>query len=128
MVVSENPVVRTLLTEGTLAAQSTLADNERVMNRRKFVAGVCAVLAAAACRGFATQSKTAAPPPEERVDLNHASLVELMKVPGMTRVWAARIVRFRPYRAKNELIDRGIVTGDVYARIKEYVIAHREKQ
>lgn len=62
------------------------------------------------------------------MDLNRASLDELMKVPGMTRVWAARIVRFRPYRAKNELTDRGVVTSDVYARIKDYVIAHREKQ
>ncbi len=51
-----------------------------------------------------------------------------MKVPGMTRVWAARIVRFRPYRAKNELVDRGVVTGEVYARIRDYVIAHRDKQ
>jgi len=48
-----------------------------------------------------------------------------MTVPGMTRTWAARIIRFRPYRAKNELLDRGIVTGEVYARIKNYIIAHR---
>ena len=51
-----------------------------------------------------------------------------MKVPGMTRTWAARIIRFRPYRAKNELLDRGIVTGEVYARIKNYIIAHRVKK
>lgn len=86
------------------------------------------MLTATACRGFAAQGKTAVPPPDERVDLNHASLDELMKVPGMTRVWAARIMRFRPYRAKNELVDRGVMTSDVYARIKDYVIAHREKQ
>ena len=63
-----------------------------------------------------------------RVDINHASLDELMKVPGITRVWAARIVRFRPYRAKNDLIDRGVVSEEVYVRIKESIIAHREKQ
>ncbi len=50
-----------------------------------------------------------------------------MKVPGMTRTWAARIVRYRPYRTKNDLIDRGIVTNQVYDRIKDYVIAHRAK-
>lgn len=85
-------------------------------------------LTAATCGGLAAQTRTATSSPEERVDLNHASLDELMKVPGMTRVWAARIVRFRPYRAKNELVDRGVVTGDVYARIRDYVIAHRELQ
>ncbi len=70
----------------------------------------------------------AAPAPEDRVDLNSASLDQLLKVPGMTRTWAARIVRYRPYRTKNDLIDRGVVTNQVYDRIKDYVIARREKQ
>ena len=65
--------------------------------------------------------------PEMRVDVNSASMEELLQVPGMTRTWASRIVRFRPYHAKNELLDRGIVTSKVYSRIKEYVVAHRNK-
>ena len=69
-----------------------------------------------------------APPPELRIDINHASVEELMKVPGMTRSWAGRIVRFRPYRTKIDLIDRGVVTIVVYKRIKDYIIAHREAQ
>jgi DNA uptake protein ComE-like DNA-binding protein len=69
------------------------------------------------------------PPPEEmRVDINHASVEELMKVPGMTRSWAGRIVRFRPYRTKQDLVEHGIVNSDVYERIKDYIIAHRQKQ
>jgi len=68
------------------------------------------------------------PAEDERVDLNTASLEQLMKLPGMTRVWAARIVKFRPYRRKDELVDRGVVTGEVYARIKDWVVAHRAKQ
>ena len=50
---------------------------------------------------------------------------ELLKVPGMTRSWAGRIVRFRPYRTKQDLLDKGVVTSEVYDRIKDYVIAHR---
>jgi DNA uptake protein ComE-like DNA-binding protein len=61
----------------------------------------------------------------EPVDINAASLDQLIKVPGLTRTWAARIIRFRPYRGKNELLDRGIVTAEVYARIKDHIIAHR---
>ncbi len=68
------------------------------------------------------------PPPEERVDINHATIDELMKVPGMTASWAGRIVRFRPYRTKQDLVDKGVVTGEVYERIRDYVIAHRNKQ
>jgi DNA uptake protein ComE-like DNA-binding protein len=68
------------------------------------------------------------PPPEARIDINHASVAELLKVPGMTPSWAGRIVRFRPYRTKQDLLDRGVLPSDVYDRIKDYVIAHREKQ
>jgi DNA uptake protein ComE-like DNA-binding protein len=78
-------------------------------------------------RGIPKTSATA-PRPEARVDINHASVDELMKVPGMTPSWAGRIVRFRPYRTKLDLLERGIVTSEVYNQIKDYVIAHREAQ
>ena len=68
------------------------------------------------------------PPPEARVDINHASLQELLKVPGMTPSWAQRIVRFRPYRTKQDLLDGGVVTSQVYERIKDYIIAHRDPE
>ena len=69
-----------------------------------------------------------APRPEDRVDINHAAISELLKVPGMTSSWAGRIVRFGPYHSKADLLDRGIVSGAVYDRIKDYVIAHHDKQ
>jgi len=76
----------------------------------------------------ASKSSQSAPQPDARIDINHVSVNELMKAPGMTRTWAERIVRFRPYRTKLELLEHGIVSGVVYDRIKDYVIAHREKQ
>lgn len=80
--------------------------------------------------GAAQETHNAATPlpPGERVDINHAGIDELMKVPGMTRSWAGRIIRFRPYRAKNDLVERGVVTGEVYTRIKDYIVAHRDKE
>lgn len=79
-------------------------------------------------RPGAAAGQHAVPPPEARIDINHAGVDELMKVPGMTKSWAGRIVRYRPYRTKADLVDRGVVTSEVYDRIKDYVIAHREKQ
>ena len=76
----------------------------------------------------APKTSATAPPPEARIDINHASIDELLKVPGMTPSWAGRIVRFRPYRTKQDLVDRGVVTSEVYDRIKDYVIAHRDKE
>jgi competence protein ComEA len=63
--------------------------------------------------------------PEARVDINHASAEELAKVPGLTPSWAGRIVRFRPYRTKQDLLERGVLPSDVYDRIKDQIIAHR---
>jgi DNA uptake protein ComE-like DNA-binding protein len=77
---------------------------------------------------LANQNAHPIPPPDARVDINHASAAELLKVPGMTATWASRVVRFRPYRTKADLLERGVLTGEVYDRVKDYVIAHREKQ
>jgi DNA uptake protein ComE-like DNA-binding protein len=94
---------------------------------------LCVCLAGAAqyqdrdSRGVPKTSANA-PAPEARIDINHASVDELLKVPGMTSSWAGRIVRFRPYRTKQDLLERGVVTSEVYDRIKDYVIAHRDKQ
>jgi DNA uptake protein ComE-like DNA-binding protein len=61
----------------------------------------------------------------EPVDINRATVAELLTVPGMTASWAGRIVRFRPYRTKLDLLERGVVTAEVYRRIRDGVIAHR---
>ena len=76
----------------------------------------------------ASKTSANAPPPEVRIDINHSSIDQLMKAPGMTRTWAARIVKYRPYRTKQDLVEYGIVTSGVYERIKDYVIAHRGEQ
>jgi DNA uptake protein ComE-like DNA-binding protein len=66
-------------------------------------------------------------PIADRVDVNHASLEELLRLPGLTPSWAGRIVRFRPYRSKQDLLDKGIVNSQVYDHIRPYVIAHRDR-
>jgi DNA uptake protein ComE-like DNA-binding protein len=75
----------------------------------------------------ASKTPSSALAPDERVDINHASLDELIKVPGLTRGWAMRIVRFRPYRTKLDLFEKGVLSSEVYDRIKDFVIAHKDK-
>jgi DNA uptake protein ComE-like DNA-binding protein len=62
--------------------------------------------------------------PDELVDINRASVAELMRVPEMTHGWAQRIVRFRPYRSKLDLLDEGVVPAEVYRRIRGRIVAH----
>ena len=79
-------------------------------------------------RSGTTKPSASAPAPDQRVDINHATLDELLKVPGLTRGWAVRIVRFRPYRTKQDLFEKGVLSSEVYDRIKDFVIAHHDKQ
>ena len=37
-------------------------------------------------------------------------------------------MRFRPYRTKQDLMEKGVVNGEMYDRIKDFVIAHREQK
>jgi DNA uptake protein ComE-like DNA-binding protein len=73
-------------------------------------------------------TSASAPPADDRVDINHATMADLLKVPGMTQSWAGRIIRYRPYHSKVDLLQRGVVSDAVYERIKDYVIAHRATQ
>jgi DNA uptake protein ComE-like DNA-binding protein len=65
-------------------------------------------------------------PAESRLDVNHATVDELLKLPGMKRTWALRILRFRPYRTKLDLLDEGVLPSEIYARIRDLIIAHRD--
>ena len=76
-------------------------------------------------RDYSAPGSTDHVPPEQRVDINRASLEDLLKVPRVKRTWAKRILRFRPYRTKQDLLDEGVVPSPVYARIRDYLIAQR---
>ena len=107
-------------------------DMRKTAARAALILGVLCLCAATLAqyqdhdRSGAPATSASAPPPEHRVDINHASLADLEKIPGLTASWAGRIMRFRPYRTKQDLIDKGVVSSAVYDRIKDFVIAHRE--
>lgn len=82
----------------------------------------------AQARGAEPQQVTRSRAIDEPIDINHAPVEQLLKVPGMTQSWAQRIVRFRPYRTKQDLLDEGVLPGEVYNRVKDYVVAHRDKK
>jgi DNA uptake protein ComE-like DNA-binding protein len=113
------------------------AENDGVRTRTQVTALAVAILCASLA-GIAqnqdrapyrnSRKSASAPPAEARIDINHATLGELLKMPGMTPSWAGRIVRFRTYRTKLDLLDRGVLSDAVYDRIKDCVIAHRDKQ
>jgi len=57
------------------------------------------------------------------IDINTADKATLMKLDGIAEARSDAIIKGRPYRAKNELADKGIVPQAVYDKIKDKIIA-----
>lgn len=64
---------------------------------------------------------------KDLLDINIATATELKALPGMGDAYVQRVIAGRPYTAKNQLTTRGILPAEVYAKIKELIIAHRVK-
>jgi len=55
------------------------------------------------------------------LDLNSASEAELMELPGMTETAAKRIIRNRPYRDKQELVTRGLLSRSSFEKVQDQI-------
>jgi len=63
----------------------------------------------------------------EKLDLNTATEQELSELSGIGEARAKAIVKGRPYKGKDELVDRKIIPQSVYNKIKDKVIAKQGK-
>ncbi len=73
------------------------------------------------------KTSEAAPKAGAKLDINSASKEDLEKLPGIGPVTSQKIIDGRPYRAKNELVTKKIVSKSEYEKIKDQIIAHQDK-
>jgi DNA uptake protein ComE-like DNA-binding protein len=57
------------------------------------------------------------------IDINSASAAELATLPGIGEARAKDIIKGRPYKGKDNLVERKILTEKVYDGIKDQIIA-----
>lgn len=63
---------------------------------------------------------------EALIDINTASKDVLDKLPQIGSARADAIIKGRPYRGKNELVDKKIIPQNAYDAIKDRIIAHQK--
>ncbi|WP_262297227.1 ComEA family DNA-binding protein [Microvirga sesbaniae] len=60
------------------------------------------------------------------IDINTAPKDQLDKLPQIGEARAEAIIKGRPYKAKNELVDKKIIPQNAYDAIKDRIIAHQK--
>ncbi len=73
-----------------------------------------------------TAPAKAAPSAAALLDINSASKEDLIALKGIGEKRAADIVKGRPYKGKDELVQKKIIPAAVYAEVKDKIIAKQK--
>jgi DNA uptake protein ComE-like DNA-binding protein len=74
----------------------------------------------------ASESKMAPAPKAELLDINSASADQLDALPGVGKAYSAKIIAGRPYKGKDELVQKSVVPQATYDKIKDKIIAKQK--
>ena len=74
----------------------------------------------------ASESKMAPAPKAELLDINSATAEQLDALPGIGKAYSAAIIKGRPYKGKDDLMQKNILPQKTYDGIKDKIIAKQK--
>ena len=65
-------------------------------------------------------------PSPELLDINSASQDQLKTLPGIGDAYAKKIISNRPYKRKDELLQKQVIPKATYDKVKEKIVAKQQ--
>jgi competence protein ComEA len=106
----------TFLTLGLLTATPSMAQTPAPATGGKMAPGA----------KMAPAEKMAPAPKAELLDINSATADELKALKGVGDAYSAKIIAGRPYKGKDDLVNKDILPQKTYDGIKDKIIAKQK--